>query len=279
MSSSSSRIGTLPVETSSATRELLPETGRASPSVALAKRHWAQTDADLVRTLTPLCASPPVLRRSGFPNTEVTGAKILCRSDCLGQARAILEQSLRPAPRELITAALAKLRVKTVRRADQSSDAAIEAEITVWAEELAEHPADVVISVLADWPDDKANGARKWWPAWAELKERIERAERGRRLLLWEVNRQIQRESAGAARVEPPQPETPEHRAKVVAECLAKLGMAVRPPPGEVVSGRQPVPDTEREAAEERLRQRRDKPPVLVISSPELRQQYPQEEE
>jgi hypothetical protein len=61
---------------------------------------------------------------------------------------------------------LGKLRILTKVRAESVDD--IRATFAIYAQELAEFPADVVRKVLTT-----QHKISKWWPAWAELEDRL----------------------------------------------------------------------------------------------------------
>lgn len=201
--------------------------------------------------------------------------KIPCPSSLIPEALRIVRASYRPAPRELIAQAIAKLRVLTVRR-ETNSDVSADIEMAVLADELLKYPADVAISVLGDWPDDKHNEARKWFPSWAELKDRLDRAASGRRMIEWQLMRQAR--DAGLdtkPKALELHEESPEHRAAVVEKCLASLGMAVKAPGGERRSGRLPEAGSDakiRNEAQARLDAlEAEKPPLPKLSETALK--------
>lgn len=91
-------------------------------------------------------------------------------------ALVIAERACVPAPQRAIVAELARLRLLVTVRAEQEKS--LEALAIAFAEEMAEYPPDIVRGVIREW------GRReKWWPSWAELKERLDRAFKKRRAL------------------------------------------------------------------------------------------------
>ena len=72
--------------------------------------------------------------------------------------------------------ALAKLRYLTKVRNESTED--IRLTLLFYAEELTKYPADVVRHVL-----DTQKNISPWWPAWSELKERLDRYTSKRRRL------------------------------------------------------------------------------------------------
>ena len=69
---------------------------------------------------------------------------------------------------------LTRLMTITAKRAGSEAD--VRSQLAVYAEELAAYPADVATAAL--------NHAWHWWPTWAELRERCERAVSRRRSIL-----------------------------------------------------------------------------------------------
>jgi len=61
----------------------------------------------------------------------------------------------------------------------QQSETEARLRMAAYVGRLAEYPADVVAKVLHAWPDNN-----KWWPAWCELREELERVARPRRELI-----------------------------------------------------------------------------------------------
>lgn len=82
-------------------------------------------------------------------------------------AMSILEAACQPMRKREIVAGLGRVKAMTVSRAEDDVSTAVRFEIYV--EELAKWPADVVRHVLESQPR-----MSKFWPAWAELEERLE---------------------------------------------------------------------------------------------------------
>lgn len=61
----------------------------------------------------------------------------------------------------------------------RQSEAETRLRVAAYVDRLAEYPADVVAAVLRAWPDNN-----KFWPAWFELREELERIARPRRELI-----------------------------------------------------------------------------------------------
>lgn len=86
----------------------------------------------------------------------------------IDRALALVDDSLASASPQLIKAELARLRVTTKARAEGADD--LRMTMAAYAEYLTEYPADVVVDALRWWAR-----VEKWWPAWAELKELLDR--------------------------------------------------------------------------------------------------------
>lgn len=87
---------------------------------------------------------------------------VLAPSPDLSQALILVKRSLMPMSTREAVRLLGRIKAKTRRRTE--SDADIITQINVYAEDLADYPADVVRYVLHDWADDN-----DFFPTWAEL--------------------------------------------------------------------------------------------------------------
>lgn len=155
-----------------------------------------------------------------------------------------------PAPEELLNAALHEVRNLTIGRGQEfDNDKAGLAEIAIWLRRMADYPADVAVSCLRDWPNKS-----KFWPTWNEFQEDVARAMSQRNILKHTILKMI-RLAPSAEHVEAMRPESDEHRAKVVAECMARYRE------GAVVAGSGPMSEarhyTKPELAAEHEEQRR----------------------
>lgn len=88
-----------------------------------------------------------------------------------------VESTLKPMPNAEIQKGLARLRLLTKVKQESTED--IRLSLAIYAEEMAPYPADVVRHILKTQPS-----MSMWWPAWAELKDRLELHTRKRRKLL-----------------------------------------------------------------------------------------------
>jgi len=87
--------------------------------------------------------------------------------EALGKALHSYERACLPAPEKALYQSLTLLKVKT--KSAQASTDDIKFQMQIYARELQRYPADVALHVLktqADW--------ETFWPAWAELRERLE---------------------------------------------------------------------------------------------------------
>lgn len=151
---------------------------------ALAADKPAETDRALEASL------PPSVRTSkreiwtdrGTPDTgwdgELTAVewtRDLSEADRL-EALRMVDQSLTPMTGAECQKALAKMRYMTKVRNESTED--IRLTLMFYAEELRKYPGDVVREVLAT-----QASVSPWWPAWSELKDRLDvRTAKRRRL-------------------------------------------------------------------------------------------------
>jgi hypothetical protein len=91
-------------------------------------------------------------------------------------ARELIEEAMRPAPRDVLTRELAKLRALTASRAAAEDDTRVI--FAVYLDALAEYPADATLMALRRWPHE-----HKFWPAMSELAEAIWSACEFRRMI------------------------------------------------------------------------------------------------
>lgn len=69
--------------------------------------------------------------------------------------------------------------LKSLTRPSPGSTDDLEAQLTVYLKRCMDYPPDVVRHVLKTQPDMST-----WWPAWAELKDRLELHSYRRRMML-----------------------------------------------------------------------------------------------
>lgn len=110
---------------------------------------------------------------TGYELTEQDGADP-------DAALQVVRKAMTPAPRDALIGWLAELSVQVAYRAQTEFNG--ELTLQVYARNLAAYPADVAKDVLADWPNRS-----KWWPAWHDLKERLDAKIQRRRVLEREI--------------------------------------------------------------------------------------------
>ncbi|MEQ8654399.1 MAG: hypothetical protein RIC87_18170 [Kiloniellales bacterium] len=142
----------------------------APASQSLAALEPKETDARLAAALpAPIKAC---LQKTHHPGYEFKGFEIerLPSAQHLAAIREAIERhrfAMRPAPHDQLLPGLARLRVMTKARIDDDEEGTLRA--AAYIEELQRWPADVALHVLVTQPR-----LDKWWPAWAELEERLE---------------------------------------------------------------------------------------------------------
>lgn len=151
-------------------------------------------------------------------------------------AVAIVIEALQPCPRELALAELTRLRSLTISRA--GSDADLKLALAAYTEECAVYPADAVVAVCRSWANTE-----RWWPSWAELRERLERIVAPRRKLSEALRTGYREPETSPDWIAP----TDEEKARVDA-LLAENGIVVTPA-GRVRRIEQLTPMTDRDRA------------------------------
>jgi hypothetical protein len=84
---------------------------------------------------------------------------------------------MQPMSQNEIVALLTQMKLETKSRAEDGGD--VQGQFVAYARRIAEYPADVVREVLGT-----QSGRGIFWPAWAELKERLDAKSSYRRKLL-----------------------------------------------------------------------------------------------
>lgn len=79
----------------------------------------------------------------------------------------VLDAACKPLPQDQMILELGKLNTLTKQKNQNGED--IKFQMAVYGEKLSEYPADVVRKVLGT-----QASMSMWWPAWAELQERLE---------------------------------------------------------------------------------------------------------
>ena len=133
---------------------------------------------ELVRALFPpeiRSSLKPVFReREGIERYEMTGP---AGPTAIAQAKEILARSLTPMSGNECLDLLTELKAMTRPTPGTTDD--VEAQLTAYLKRLMQYPADVVRKVLTTQADQSP-----WWPAWSELKERLEVHTYRRRMML-----------------------------------------------------------------------------------------------
>ena len=143
----------------------------------------AAIEAAMMRGLPPPVISSLREERPPHPDPsrtyELVGYSFAGRlsRDDLEATKRLLELANRPAPKESIVTALAKVRLLTSGQSSQG-DRGARLALEAYAEGLADYPGDAVLTALQAWPRKN-----KWWPAFAELVAEIEPLYERRRML------------------------------------------------------------------------------------------------
>lgn len=161
-SKSAARIGAPPSETGSS-----PHTRIATSTSAesLSRLSTGQADRALREWLRPYAVLRPVYS----PNLKILEPiQYRAEGGRLEEARAFLEQFLLPADPRTISLALTEMTL-LLSKAKGEDPQTEEMRAALYMSRLSAYPADVVTAVCRAWAD-----SNKFWPAWAELNERLE---------------------------------------------------------------------------------------------------------
>ena len=156
---------------------------RTSPASLPAKAGPEAVDRQLEESLTRLLGSKPkpVWRDrwiKGKWDGDLVSFDIPATTPEIRlQAADLVRLSLTPMTPNECFGLLGELKLTTASRPDQGDD--LEALLKVYQRKLQEYPADVVRAVLTTQAD-----LSKWWPTWAELKERLDTRTNRRRVML-----------------------------------------------------------------------------------------------
>ncbi len=144
------------------------------PVVELAALSDSAANKALMESLAPFCRLRPRYSKnlaiSTPENYETEG-------EVTAEARAVLEASMRPIDREAATKALMGMALLTKSRLEDGQTE--ELRVRLYLEKLQQYPADAVIRVCEEWTNSNT-----FWPAWSELRERLEARVSQRRKML-----------------------------------------------------------------------------------------------
>ena len=144
---------------------------------AMAGREPAETETALLASLTSLLGSEPKPIEKNWVGewgyeSQVTGYEF----ERTPEALEIMAKCLKPMKPSECLGLLGELKLLTVARPDQGFDMA--AQLQLYARKLSAYPADIVRKVLTT-----QDTISKWWPAWADLQDRLEVYMKERRVL------------------------------------------------------------------------------------------------
>lgn len=143
-------------------------------------------------------------------------------------AEEMIEAASAPLPNDKLMGELVRLRSMTVSRPTDEGDTA--AILMFYADELSRHPGDVARMALRSRPGGK------WWPAYEEIEEALERFGGERRMIAAAVRNRSFAENPDWPRwleeIYGPLPDGPERRrAKLAAASSREIGQATPGPP------------------------------------------------
>ena len=141
-------------------------------------------DKDARNSLKPalaLCLEAQYSPEWDTTRFDITGQ--VKKADLIEGRQAILDHWPEP-DRQLIGQAMLKLRALTASR--NTGDLDLDLTLEAYAEKLAEYPADAVVQALNEAPDRST-----WFPAWHELKIRLDYLTENRRLILNAIDREL----------------------------------------------------------------------------------------
>jgi hypothetical protein len=151
---------------------------------------------------------------------EVTG--FLIKHDAtdvdIALAADLIEAAEAPLPPERLMAELVRLRFMTTTR--NAGDADVATTLAAYADELSRHPGDVVRMALRSRPGGK------WWPAYEEIEEALERFGGERRMIASAVRNRSRAENPDWPRwleeIYGPMPDGPERRREAAKRAAEK---------------------------------------------------------
>lgn len=167
-SEASSSIGTQRGETGSAVK-----LNTALPTVELVELPDREADKAVILALKPYAKFQPSYAPSLSNNIPVG----YTATGDLEAARQALEATLAPASLETIERAVTELAVLTKYR--EGGGQPEQMLIALYMGKLSEYPADAVLAVCRSWANENV-----FWPAWSELRERLEARVSQRRKML-----------------------------------------------------------------------------------------------
>lgn len=166
---------------STVTRSVLSKTGAGQVILAgtlpsaesLAELPDHEADKAVILALKPYAAFRPSYAPSLSNNIPMG----YTATGNLEAARQALEATLAPATLETIERAVTELAVLTKYR--EGGGQPEQMLVTLYMQKLSEYPADAVLAVCRSWANENV-----FWPAWSELRERLEARVSQRRKML-----------------------------------------------------------------------------------------------
>lgn len=112
---------------------------------------------------------PQPIGRDGIPDSERpwTLGFVLPDDVDVSEAVSLVEAALAPCPHNVIAHELTRVRLMTKAKAETVKDQALL--VAAFGDELRKYPRDAVEEVFQSWIENQ-----KFFPSWAELKERLD---------------------------------------------------------------------------------------------------------
>jgi hypothetical protein len=144
--------------------------GRGKIGLTVIGQGPVSADQNAVESLPPCVRSWLKARQTYLETSHCDNSKppAPLTEDMRRQSLAVLKQAMVPMDQRKTLGLLGELKLLTIPRTGDDPEE-IRAQILIYARKLADYPADAVHEVLTTQADQS-----KFWPAWAELKDRLD---------------------------------------------------------------------------------------------------------
>lgn len=184
-------------------------------TIAASARTPAQIDESLETWLARACGLRLVWQAKGAPGQGNWTAEATRSNPNTKLALDAVADKLKPASSDVLIDALMRMSLKVAKKEAVSPEAA-EAQVAEYVAELMRYPADIALTVVGEWHRDNI-----FWPAWAELEERLDALFQRRRTVLPAIQ-------AAKRFITPSVVKTDDDKAAVRAMCAATVGMLTK---------------------------------------------------